>query len=279
VDGIQLKPDHVTSDMYVVGCRGDGHYPAICQTVIQHNTLRIAGEAAIYIPQWAQPALLPRDASRTGIRNVGFFGHAAVNLMKCFHQESFLKELGARGYELLIRDRGEQVSWSDYRDIDVVLSVRNIPYKHLRLKPANKLLNAWLAGTPAIMGPEPAIQALSTSDLDYLEVRDAQGVFKALELLEARPSLYEAMVMHGRKRAVHYSDDAVAGRWDGALTAIRADFQRWQQMSRSQWERDYLRRARNLRMALGKHDRDIHRAYREMGFEREWWAQTRPPNI
>jgi hypothetical protein len=278
LDGIHIQPEHVTPDMYIVGCRGDGHYPGLCQTVIHQNTLRAPRRTVIYVPQWMQPGLLPRNPTRSRIERIGFFGHAAVNLLGYFHDEAFADQLRNLGCELSIRDRGERVCWHDYRDIDLVLSVRDIPYEHLKVKPANKLINAWYANTPAIIGPEPAIQALRRSQLDYFEARQPDEILQILKLLRSRPALYEEMILHGRKRAASYTDDALSRLWKIALNAIGVRFQQWQRMTSKQMDRAYMQRIRDHHRALDKHERDIHRSYRNRGFEKKWWESIRPPS-
>ena len=277
IDGIHVFPEHLAPDMYAVGCRGDGHYPTLCHTVIHQNTLHVPGQPSIYVPQWAQPGLRPRDPGRTQIQNIAFFGHSAVNLMSRFHDASFQAELHARGYALLIRDRGEQVQWNDYHEIDLALSLRTIPQAHLKLKPANKLTNAWLAGTPALIGCEPAVRALRRSPLDYFEVPDPERALHVLSGLRECSPLYDAMVLHGRKRAALYTDDAIAHRWRIAIRAILFKFRQWQRQSGGQLDRDYLRRVRGHRMALQRHERDIHRSYWKMGFAKRWWESKQPP--
>jgi hypothetical protein len=276
-DGIHVLPEHLAANMFAVGCRGDGHYPAICNVVIHQNTLRLPKQRSIYIPQWAQPGLRPRDPKRTRIQNIAFFGHSAVNLMSCFHDPSFQAELHARGYALLIRDRGDQVRWNDYHEVDLALSMRSIPHAHLKLKPANKLTNAWLAGTPAIIGPEPAVRALRRSELDYFEVREPEQVLNVLSALKKHGAAYQAMVAHGHKRAELYSDDAVAARWKFMLRAMLPRFRQWQRLSSDELDRGYAARVRGHRLSLQRHERDIHRPYWTMGFGKQWWTSKHPP--
>jgi hypothetical protein len=46
--------------------------------------------------------------------------------------------------------------WHDYSTDDLVLAVRDLTEKDALVKPASKLVNAWIAGVPALLGPEPA---------------------------------------------------------------------------------------------------------------------------
>lgn len=277
VDGIHLEAEDIGPEFFLVGCRGDGHYPALCQVVLHQNTLRLPGQSSIYVPQWSQPGLKCRNGARTAVRSIGFFGHAAVNLGREFHDESFRKKLEEKGYELIVNDRDGRPNWHDYSNIDVTLSVRNIPYEHLRLKPANKLINSWHAGTPAIVGPEPAVQALRQSTLDYFEVRRPDEVFEVLALLESQPAIYQRMVAHGKARALEYTDAAVSARWLRALRSIHPCYARWRKLPAREMDRSYAARLRLHAQALRRHERDVHRGYWNSGFERRWWESRVPP--
>jgi len=84
-------------------------------------------------------------------------------------------------------------------------------------KPASKLYNAWRAGVPALLGPEPAFRELRCDPLDYFEVRSVPDVLTAIDRLRADPTLYRRMVDHGRARAVEFSPEAVLAQWADLL--------------------------------------------------------------
>jgi hypothetical protein len=239
--------------------------------------LRLPGVKSLYVPQWSQPGLVPRNAKRKGVRTIGFFGHAAINLAPCFHEERFAGELHALGLQLVIKDRAERVCWHDYSEIDIAISIRNIPYGHLVLKPANKLTNAWLANVPALIGREPAIEALRRSPLDYLEAHKPEQVFAMLSLLQARPALYESMAEQGRRRAESYTDTAIAQRWRHALRTLKAQFLQWQRRTAKEWERTHQQRLKKHSWALQLHERTVHAPYRNMGYDKRWWESHTPP--
>ena len=44
----------------------------------------------------------------------------------------------------------------------------------------SKLINAWLAGCPGILGPESAFQQLRESELDYIEARTVDDIVNAV---------------------------------------------------------------------------------------------------
>ena len=71
----------------------------------------------------------------------------------------------------------------------------------LETKPASKLVNAWAAGVPAMLGPEPAYRELRSSPLDFLETPAAEAVLDAIDRLRGEPGLYAAMAENGLRRA------------------------------------------------------------------------------
>src|SRR5436309_1927650 len=84
-------------------------------------------------------------------------------------------------------------------DAVLVLAVR--PEGRSTNKPASKLVNAWLAGVPALLGPEIAYRELRRSELDYCEVSSLAEAQAAVDRLLGDPGLYNAMVENGRARA------------------------------------------------------------------------------
>ncbi len=269
VDGISFHKRTFRRDCFYVGCRSDGPYPGMCQVVIQQNTLTQPGGPAVYVPQWPQPGLIARDPSRKGIRTIGFLGDAEHNLEASFQSEEFVAGMRSLGVTLLVRGKNEKrVHWNDYSDLDLIVAVRNLPREYLQLKPANKLINAWLAGVPAMLGPEPAYRAIRRSDLDYIEVRHPTDVRRAIQTLQNNSKLYDRIVQNGRNRAREYEDDAVANRWLEILTEIERDFQRWRTLSPFQRFRDYASRRARYRIARIRHRRTVGRYYKQRKRER-----------
>ncbi len=80
----------------------------------------------------------------------------------------------------------------------------------LRNKPAWKLFNAWLAGVPAILGPEAGYRELRRDPLDYLEAGDPDAAMQALARLLDEPGLYPAMVANGTARGADFTVEATA---------------------------------------------------------------------
>lgn len=92
---------------------------------------------------------------------VGYMGNLH-QLSPAYRQDAFRRALEELGVDLLLG--GNRDDWRDYSSVDVVLAARDAHPDLLLTKPASKLVNAWLAGCPALLGPEPAFQDLRRSE-------------------------------------------------------------------------------------------------------------------
>jgi hypothetical protein len=162
---------------------------------------------SITITHWPQPGLIPRDPARGAlVENVAYFGREC-NLAPELRSVEWLK---AR----------ERLQWHDYREVDVTVSVRQFGQQNAPSavfdadsKPASKLINSWMAGVPAIVGPEPAYQMARKSLLDFIEVRSADEALQAVDMLRSNPALYRDMVQNGLRRAKEFSADSITAEW------------------------------------------------------------------
>jgi hypothetical protein len=213
---------------YIVAVQHDAARPEICDRSIVQNQLNVLGRTDHFIPHWPQPGLIPRDPAR-GLRmeTIAFKG-SECNLYAAFRAEAFLRALRDEGLQLTydVKENakpGEPQRWQDYATTDLVLAVRDATEEDLKLKPASKLVNAWLAGCPALLGPEPAFQALRRGDLDYFEVRTPEDVLAAVRNLRREPSLYGAMVRNGHDRGGEFTHPQVTAEWHRVLAGPAAE--------------------------------------------------------
>ncbi len=217
---------------FVVVPRGDAHLPRLADFVIDQNALAPAAPWRASMPHWPQPGLVPRDPARGGMLGTVAFKGRLWNLDPAFRDEAFRARLAALGMTLALDafDGGYGVQgWHDYSAADVVLAVRDLTVRDAGVKPASKLVNAWFAEVPALLGPEPAFRELRRSELDYIEVRSPDDAISALGRLKETPALYRAMVENGRARRRDFTEDSIAGRWIEMLNGpIAAAFMRWQ---------------------------------------------------
>ena len=194
---------------YLVGVRADRPPLLVADWVVRQNTLLADDDRQVGIPNWPQPGIRPRDPSRGDrVRRIGYFGRLAM-APSFFADPAFLATLDALGLEFVPSEN----DWQNYRDIDVVIAFRTAPPSLLCHKPVTKVSNAWLAGVPAIVGPEPAYLQAKRDDLDMFVADDADGVIGALTALVRDPARYRAMRDRARERAVEFDVPAIRERW------------------------------------------------------------------
>ncbi len=224
VSSIDFRMRQKTFSSFVVGCRGDGHKPVLCNFAIVQNQANVKSKTDVLIPLWPQPGLIPRNQERRNrIENLVFKGHEG-NLYEAFRSPEFVQELEKLGVRLVISPKPENqpVQWHDYSDADLVIAVRDLPQKDYLVKPPSKLVNAWMAGVPALLGPEPAFAQLRRNPLDFIEVRTPQQAIDAIRRLKKEPSLYQQMIANGLERSQAFTADSIAQQWHDALSGTVA---------------------------------------------------------
>lgn len=239
---ICIAPYHYISikdfsfNSYVVACQLDSARPELCEqrTVLNRACIRTLDDH--FIPQWPQTNLKSRDPSRgTRLEFLDFKGDISCNLAKPFLSPDFLQELTSLGIQFIHSSSDPEqrlYDFSDYTNSDVIIAVRNATETDLCLKPPCKLINAWLGGCPAILGPEPAFQDLRRSELDYFEVKSPKDALLALRRLKEDPNLYRAMVENGFQRSREFAPDQVALRWHDFLgTSVAQKYEQWLRQS------------------------------------------------
>lgn len=242
--------DHVSTwdfpyDSYLVVIRADRPPVCVCEHSIVQSPVLLGPKRTHYVPYWPQPGLLPRDPSRGDrIERVGFLGRKQ-NLGAPFRSNAFRRQLADVGMELVIRDTHQ--TWRDYRDLDVVLAARLALPHWLATKPSTKLYNSWHAGCPALLGDEPAFNAIRNSDLDFVTIRTPDDVIRELRRLKEHPHQYRAMIEHGHERADEYTVESITQTWLDLLGGeVSHRFQRWRRfpyVKRPAWFARYVLRA------------------------------------
>lgn len=215
--------------------QGDAHHSQLANFRIFQNGVRPTGEDGAVIWHWPQPGIIARDPARQDRMEQLCYKGRLLNLDEGFRSEEFIAALDALGVSFEIDAysglRGEH-SWNDYAASDAVLAVRNLTHYDARKKPASKLVNAWFADLPAILGPEPAFRELGTPGEDYLEVRSPNEALEAVAALKGNPGLFRSIVENGRKRREAYTNAALTQLWLDTLNGPVAEaFERWQRQS------------------------------------------------
>ena len=179
----------------------------------------------VFIPCWPQPGLVPRNSERSAkLEAIAFKGYS-VNLNSAFKSQqwvAFLQEQGIRWAEDSTEWQGNlpsqvSTSWNDYSEVDLILAVREDTNDGYENKPASKLVNAWMAGAPALLGPEYAYREMRRSELDYIEVSTVDEAIEAVERLKSRPDLYLEMIENGKERAGEFTREKLTERWASLL--------------------------------------------------------------
>lgn len=230
----RLAPARTSALM--VGIRQDVGEALIADFEVVQNPGQADAKRRFHIPSWPQPGLVPRDPARgPRIETIAYKGFAA-NLHPQFagaDWRAFLQAEGLRwrldaiayqepevGPVALPAERFATLSWNDFSDVDLVLAVRPADRGLYPRKPAAKLYNAWLAGVPALLGPELAYRDLRRSELDYIEVTGPDEAEAAIRRLRADPHLYQQMIDNGRKRAEDFTVHRITEHWKALLFDI-----------------------------------------------------------
>ncbi len=224
---------------FLLACRADAHRPWSANFWLEQNGARGETHRNSWVPHWPQPGLIPRDAARGALIETLVFKGEALNFDARFRDPAFLEDLRQLGVSLRLdvfagvteTPTGPRTvfDWHDYSTADLVIAARNLSPEDAAGKPASKLVNAWAAGVPALLGPEPAFREQRRTELDYIEIRGPDDVLAAVRALRARPELYRAMIANGRTRATEFTTARVLDRWRGVLNGpVRAAFLAWE---------------------------------------------------
>ncbi|MGG6240251.1 glycosyltransferase [Nodosilinea sp. AN01ver1] len=245
VSSLDYSARDLAFNSFVVGTRSDGFKPALCDFVVVQNRFQLGSATDAFIPHWPQPGIVPRCQERGSIiKNVAFKGNDR-NLYEPFRSPEFKRELEKLGLELKVSGGSVEgiVSWNDYSTDDLVLAVRDLTESDILVKPASKLVNAWIAGVPALLGPEPAFQDFKQSDLDYIEIKSPQEALKAIQQLKSNPELYRKMIVNGLKRAEEFTVENMIRRWVEVLSGpVANQYSQWRKKTKLERITSFLSR-------------------------------------
>ncbi|MGN6512701.1 MAG: glycosyltransferase [Lysobacteraceae bacterium] len=207
----------------LVAVRSDRHPVGFADVEVVQNASSADGVRTRHVPHWPQAGLLPRDPARGATVRTVLFPGTPQNLHPGFAAPAWHDFIARHGLEFrchYAKACGGPPAWHDYRDVDVMLAIRPAAMGLVPHKPAWKLFNAWLAGVPAILGPEAGYRELRRGPLDYLEAADPGEATRALQRLLDEPGLYAAMVDNGRVRGAEFTVAANLARWRALLDAL-----------------------------------------------------------
>ena len=163
-----------------------------------------------FAPPPMHPQLTPRSPARGAQSETVAFIGAEKNLEAEFRSAEFKEQMTRLGMKFMVVDDPSKMT--DYSGIDAILAVRNLGQK-ISHKPAQKLINAWRAGVPALLGYEVGYRELKHSNLDYLEVNSADDVLAGLKRLLDDVEFREVVVQNGLLKARAYTVSEIQVMW------------------------------------------------------------------
>ncbi|MEN8162877.1 MAG: hypothetical protein ABFS37_02005 [Acidobacteriota bacterium] len=203
-----------------VGIRADNSAPLLADFEILQNGWFGDNVRRFPVTHWPQPGITPRDPGRGArVERIGYMG-LIENLESEFQSDVWVDALSRLGIEwapsmVRFREMGDptQVNWEEYRDLDVLLAIRPKERALAYAKPASKLINAWRAGVPIMVGPEYPYRELRRSEDDFIEITNVATALEALQRLKSDPGLYHRMVSNGYRRAEEFTESKITQRW------------------------------------------------------------------
>lgn len=190
----------------MVGIRADYRKSMLADCHIVQNKLQVENHS-FWIPHWSQPGLIPRNPDRDKVLRAAYLGHSYYLAKGVDRWKSALNHLGIE-FECPQSDR-----WNDYHDIDIAIAIRsfdNYPYPR---KPPSKLLNAWIAGVPALVGPESAYLQVGQPGRDFMVAENFDDAIEQIGKLKSNPEHYHSMQQAGLEKASEYSRDKTLAAW------------------------------------------------------------------
>lgn len=220
--GALLGAQRWPASLVIVAARADRPPNRYAEFEIVQNSGTADGRRVHYVQHWPQPGLVRRDPARgDSIRTIAYKGMVG-EVGETFKQSAwmdFIRENGltwqcdATVWQGNGQTAYQDVAWNDYSEVDVIVAIRKDTSSLYPRKPASKLINAWAAGVPAILGPEQAYRELRRTPLDYIEATNAQEVSAAIDQLRANSALYRDMINNGLQRAQELNAEQCALRW------------------------------------------------------------------
>lgn len=204
----------------IVGIRADYRPSILADCHVVQNQLQ-ADANSFWIPHWPQPGIIPRSPERPGLQRAAYFGHEYYLDGGAATWKSKLSEIGIEF------DCPPQSRWHDYSEVDLVVAVRTFDGYPYPRKPPSKLFNAWIAGAPALVGPESAYQQVGQPGRDYLVARTMEEAIQSITQLKQSTQAYSQLIQAGNQRAHEFTREKILTRWAELLQSqIRP---RWEQ--------------------------------------------------
>ena len=241
-------------NLFLVSINGDeSPHPYAQINVVQNRIQTRLLSNSYYVPFWPQPGIIARDRAR-GDRfdSIAFFGDQK-NIAPELQSANWSALLASRGIQWHVRDAQSSRN-TDFSDVDCVIGVRSFRRAGYIRKPASKLVNAWIAGSPAILGREFAFREQRRSAADYLEVSTFSQTLQAIDKLAASPALRRSMAENGLSRAEEFTVPLITAVWRHLLFEVaQKSAVRWSENSVVGRRLFFLRRELEKKARGGAH--------------------------
>ena len=174
-----------------------------------------------HILPWPQINLIPRSPSRGNkFENIVFVGNEE-QLAPELKTPEFANKLNELSLNWRIQDRKK---WNDFSDIDAIVAIRSFDNNDYKFKPGLKLINAWLAGVPSILGPEFSYRDIGESRADYIEANSVGEVIDLLKELKNNDTLRAQIVNEGVKKSEKFTVETNTILWENLIQEIALNF-------------------------------------------------------
>lgn len=183
-----------------------------------------------HISHWPQPNIISRNKERGDtFENVAFFGDRSQIAPELL-SENFNDEMENLGLKFQIISK----EFNDYSNVDAVLAIRSFSKSSILHKPYSKLINAWLAEVPIIVGKESSFQSIKKSTLDFIAVETREELFDALKTLKENPLLRQQMIQNGVQRSKEFTEEAILKTWEDLLfNEAQEYYKKWMKKGRA----------------------------------------------
>ena len=167
-----------------------------------------------HIPPWPQINIIKRNRNRgKKFENIGFIGN--INqLAKELQTDTFVNELKALNLNWIISDRKD---WNNFENLDAIVAIRSFDKNDYKFKPALKLINAWLAEVPCILGYEYSYRKIGSLNENYLEATTFEETISMIKALKNDEELRCRLVQNGIREVENYNHVANTKNWMNLL--------------------------------------------------------------
>jgi hypothetical protein len=219
-----------TAERYLVSVRADRlEIPRVSAEIVSNPATARNRQLhpCFYLPHYTLPGLRPRSSTRgEAFENLVYIGNPE-NLAPTLREGGEMRTwLEASNFRLL--EHSARALWEDFEQADALLGIRDLRGNVYLHKPPTKLINAWQARVPAILGAELSYTETGRDGEDCFIVSSPESFKQTLLRLRDNPALRHAAVRRGVIRlAREFSDEAITRQWITVLEELKRRAHHW----------------------------------------------------